>query len=92
MAASHRWLEKYSAEYQPLGTVILGDDLYSKQPFCQKVLDKWVAPVKTSGELDIEPQRAQRSGYVELNITGLMCSWTLCGVLTSSSRFEHKNW
>ena len=40
MTAAHRWVEKYSAEYQPLGIIILGDDLFSKQPFCQKLLEK----------------------------------------------------
>lgn len=30
-----RWLEKHGAFYAKRGVIILGDDLYSRQPFCQ---------------------------------------------------------
>lgn len=39
-AASKRWLEKKEAWLRNHKAVLLGDDLYSRQPFCQNVLDK----------------------------------------------------
>ena len=38
--AGKRWLEKYGDFYATRGVTILGDDLYSRQPFCQALKDK----------------------------------------------------
>ena len=37
-AAGKRWLDKHAAQVAPHGVTILGDDLYSNQPFCASVL------------------------------------------------------
>lgn len=37
--AGKRWLEQHGRYYSSLGATYLGDDLYSHQPFCQKILD-----------------------------------------------------
>jgi hypothetical protein len=39
-AAAKRWLKEYGSFFAPLGTTILGDDLYSRQPVCQAVLNE----------------------------------------------------
>ncbi len=39
-AAFKRWIDKYSKEYSHLGITATADDLYSKQPVCEKTLDK----------------------------------------------------
>lgn len=36
-AAAKRWLEQYGARYSPLGVTILGDDLYCRQPMCERI-------------------------------------------------------
>jgi len=38
IAAAKRWLEKNSALYAPLKATLLGDDIYSRQPFCRQTL------------------------------------------------------
>src|SRR3989304_5145419 len=38
--AGKRWVEKHGAFYAKRGVSILGDDLYSRQPFCQALKDK----------------------------------------------------
>jgi hypothetical protein len=38
MAAGKRWLEKNAAQYAALKATLLGDDLYSRQPFCRRTL------------------------------------------------------
>jgi hypothetical protein len=38
--AGKRWIEKHGAFYVKRGVTILGDDLYSRQPFCQALKDK----------------------------------------------------
>ena len=38
--AGKRWVEKHGAFYAKRGATILGDDLYSRQPFCQALRDK----------------------------------------------------
>ena len=38
--ASKRWLEKHGSFYAKRKAIILGDDLYSRQPFCQALIDK----------------------------------------------------
>jgi hypothetical protein len=36
-AAGKRWLEQHGSHYQAWGATLLGDDLYSRQPFCEQV-------------------------------------------------------
>ena len=36
IAAAKRWLEKNAAQYAPLRAILLGDDIYSHQPFCRR--------------------------------------------------------
>jgi len=38
IAAAKRWLQKNGATYSPLKATLLGDDLYSHQPFCRRTL------------------------------------------------------
>ncbi len=38
IAAGKRWLEKNAAHYAPLQATLLGDDIYSRQPFCRRTL------------------------------------------------------
>jgi len=38
--AGKRWLDKYGEFYAAQGVIMLGDDLYSRQPYCQKLKDK----------------------------------------------------
>jgi len=35
--AGQRWLEQYGARYSSLGITILGDDLYCRQPMCERI-------------------------------------------------------
>lgn len=37
-AAAKRWIEKYGLQYASGGITVLGDDLYSHQPLCEKIL------------------------------------------------------
>jgi len=38
--AAKRWLDVYGERYGKLGATILGDDLFSRQPVCEKILSK----------------------------------------------------
>lgn len=38
--AGKRWIEKYGDFYARQGVTLLGDDLFSRQPYCQKLKDK----------------------------------------------------
>ena len=38
--AGKRWVETYGDFYAKQGVTLLGDDLFSRQPFCQKLKDK----------------------------------------------------
>jgi hypothetical protein len=38
--AGKRWIDHYGDFYQQQGVSILGDDLFSRQPYCQKLKDK----------------------------------------------------
>jgi hypothetical protein len=38
--AGKRWLEKHGPFYARQGVTLLGDDLFSRQPFCQAILDQ----------------------------------------------------
>ena len=37
-AAAKRWLKQQAARYTEYGVTVLGDDLYSRQPLCEAVL------------------------------------------------------
>ena len=37
--ATKRWLDKHGKKYSKMGATISGDDLYCKQPLCEKFLD-----------------------------------------------------
>jgi len=37
IAAAKRWLQKHAAKYRSMMATLLGDDLYSRQPFCEQV-------------------------------------------------------
>ena len=39
-AAAKRWINQYAPVYRDLGIIILGDDLYCRQPICTLILDK----------------------------------------------------
>lgn len=39
LAAAKRWLDCHAERYQSYGVTLLGDDLYSHQPFCEAVID-----------------------------------------------------
>ena len=39
IAAAKRWICKYAGKYVVRLTTILGDDLYSRQPFCEELLE-----------------------------------------------------
>lgn len=38
--ASKRWLEQYGADYDAENAIILGDDLYARQPVCTAILEQ----------------------------------------------------
>jgi len=38
-AAAKRWITEYAPAYRDLGMIILGDDLYCRQPICTLILD-----------------------------------------------------
>jgi hypothetical protein len=38
--AAKRWVEKWGEFYARRGVTLLGDDLFSRQPFCQAILEK----------------------------------------------------
>ena len=40
LASGKRWLEAHAAEYEWLQPTLLGDDLYSNRPFCEKIVEK----------------------------------------------------
>ena len=39
-AAAKRWLSQYGPRYRDLDTTVLGDDLYSRQPLCEAILEQ----------------------------------------------------
>lgn len=39
-AAAKRWLSKYAKHYSSLNLTLLGDDLYCRQPLCQKIIEQ----------------------------------------------------
>jgi hypothetical protein len=40
LVAGKRWLEAHGAEYAWLKPTLLGDDLYSNRPFCEKIVEQ----------------------------------------------------
>jgi len=38
-AAAKRWLAQHGPRYRALGVTVLGDDLYSRQPLCEAILE-----------------------------------------------------
>ena len=44
--AGKRWIEKHGKKLAKLGVTILGDDLYSRHPYCQALKDKHGPVVK----------------------------------------------
>jgi hypothetical protein len=40
LAAGKRWLEVHGEEYKWLKPTLLGDDLYSNRPFCEKIVEQ----------------------------------------------------
>ena len=48
--AAYRWFDANAARYADLNPLYLGDDLYAKQPMCQKILDagaQFIMRIKT---------------------------------------------
>jgi len=45
--AGKRWLEAHAREYEWLKPTLLGDDLYSNRPFCQKIVEKGLSFIFT---------------------------------------------
>ena len=39
-AAAKRWFSQYGQQYRNCGVTILGDDLYSRQPICESILEQ----------------------------------------------------
>ena len=39
LRAAGRWLDRWGTHYAPWRIIVLGDDLYAHQPFCQHLLD-----------------------------------------------------
>jgi len=37
-AAAKRWIDQYASRYRDMNVTLLGDDLYSRQPYCECVL------------------------------------------------------
>jgi hypothetical protein len=50
LAAGKRWLESHGEEYNWLKPTLLGDDLYSNRPFCEKVVEKGFSFIFTCKE------------------------------------------
>jgi hypothetical protein len=72
LSAGKRWVEAHAQEYDWLKPTLLGDDLYSNRPFCEKVLEKgwsfifsckdeshpWLS--ETLGNSDLQEVRQQK--------------------------------
>ena len=62
--AIKRWLEKYGQEYGEKGATILGDDLYSCEPICRKILEKQLDFILTCKESS-HPQMYQTLTFLD---------------------------
>jgi hypothetical protein len=49
ITAAKRWLEQHGAFYARQAATVPGDDLYSRQPFCQALLDRHLHFILHSG-------------------------------------------
>jgi hypothetical protein len=61
-AAGKRWLAKYAQQVAPHGVTLLGDDLYSTQPFCTLVLQQGFNFIFTC-KPDSHPTLAERVAF-----------------------------
>src|SRR5215510_7765729 len=61
-AAGKRWLAKYAKQVAPHGVTLLGDDLYSTQPFCTLVLQQGFNFIFTC-KPDSHPTLAERVAF-----------------------------
>jgi len=61
-AAGKRWLAKYAKQVAPHGVTLLGDDLYSTQPFCTLVLQQGFNFIFT-WKPDSHPTLAERVAF-----------------------------
>jgi hypothetical protein len=92
LAAAQRWLGQHGPHYIPWGVTFLGDDLYSHQPFCQKVIDTgahfiFVCKPDSHSELYEWVGDFERSG----DITTLVHTrWTGKKRLTDTYRFMNQ--
>jgi len=50
LAAGKRWVEAHTDEYKWLKPTLLGDDLYSNRPFCEKIVGKGLSYIFTCKE------------------------------------------
>ena len=62
--ASKRWLRKHGAYYAKRNVTILGDDLYSRQPFCQAAKDTKMHFILVCKE-DSHPQLYETVAFLE---------------------------
>ena len=62
--ASKRWLRKHGASYARQKVTILGDDLYSRQPFCEAVKDAKMHFILVCQE-DSHPQLYETVAFLE---------------------------
>jgi hypothetical protein len=48
--AAKRWMNQYGGQYKGYGVTLLGDDLYSRQPFCELAIEKGMKFIFTCKE------------------------------------------
>lgn len=86
-SAAKRWLLKHGQKYSPLRITVLGDDLYSRQPLCQMLLEQ-----KCNFILVCRPESHQTL-YEHLEgiklPTVITTRWT--GKLTETSTYRYLN-
>lgn len=86
-SAAKRWLLKHGQKYSPLRITVLGDDLYSRQPLCQMLLEQ-----KCNFILACRPESHQTL-YEHLEgiklPTVITTRWT--GKLTETSTYRYLN-
>jgi len=63
--ASKRWLSKHGEYYARQNVTILGDDLYSRQPFCQAIKDKKLHFILVCKE-DSHPQLYETVAFLDV--------------------------
>lgn len=50
LSAGKRWIDAYCEEYEWMKPTLLGDDLYSNRPFCEKIVEKGMSFIFTCKE------------------------------------------